>query len=83
MQGSIFAATRSFGGTMNTDRQLLERIRDHVIAARVALSAVPESGELDVLDPEPSSPSPALLHETEQELCFEMLPVEEEVLKAA
>ena len=68
---------------MKTDRQLLERIRDHVIVARVALSAVRESWELDMLDRETPSPSPALLHETEQELCFEMLPVEEEVLKAA
>ena len=83
MQGRIFAATRSFGGTMKTDRQLLERIRDHVIAARVALSAVRESWEPGMLDREPSYPSPALLHETEQELCIEMLPVEEEVLKAA
>ena len=68
---------------MNTDRQWLECIRDQVIAARVAIIAAGEFAGPESLDPMSYYRLPALLQETEQELCFEALPGEDEVLKAA
>ena len=68
---------------MNTDRQWLECIRDQVIAARVALIAAGEFVDPGSLDTMGYYRLPALLQETEQELCIDRLTVEEEVLKAA
>ncbi|MFM2004967.1 MAG: hypothetical protein RLZZ09_622 [Pseudomonadota bacterium] len=68
---------------MNTDRQRLECVRDQIIAARIVLSGDGESAEPEGLDPMGYYRLPALLLETEQELGFENLPVEEETLKAA